>query len=458
VFKLRFFMKKLFLVMVAAVFFLFFIGDKNVFAQVIINEIMWMGTEASVNDEWIELFNSTVNEIDLLGWTLIADDGTPKINLQGQIAPWGFFLLERGDDQTVSNVVADQLYSGALGNDGEYLFLKNNLGQIIDEVDASLGWPAGSNEPIKASMARGMDGSWLTGATGISEAKDASGNTINGTPKETNNFFIFSTPTPILLPTPSSTISPTPSPFLTPTVSLTPEPTSSPTSVSPPQNYDNIFLNEVMANPGEGPEWVELYNVNNFIVDLENWFLDDLADGGSAPQKLSLTIEPYGYGLVNLGKNIFNNTGDEVYLLNSSGQEKDHFSYSKTVVGQSWGKNEDRAWCLQEPSPGEVNRGCFIKSPTGTTTPTPIAKAAPTENQNPEMISILGQSDQPETGRITSPTLKTYLMAEDNPRPKLRKESSSLPGKNWLPDWLLLSGGVLNFGVGLTRVLRKITP
>jgi len=74
------------------------------------------------------------------------------------------------------------------------------------------------------------------------------------------------------------------------------------------------------------------------------------------------------------------------------------------------------------------------------------------------MISILGQSDQPETGRTTSPTLKTYLMAEDNPRPKLRKESSSLPGKNWLPDWLLLSGGVLNFGVGLARVLRKIIP
>jgi len=478
----------------AAVFFLFFIGDKNVFAQVIINEIMWMGSSKSSQDEWIELKNNTSQKIQLNGWqienllrgnTTFTFPDEPII----EIEEGGFFLIsyyskaDQIENRTILN--NEELiwrcnghpscasFSLANSNNGD-LILKSPSGE---EVDRALGdsWPAGKKKDgIYYSMERinplDKGSNVANWATATRAENLISGVLDKATPGNENSCFLFLDPTPMFTPSPVVTASPTsillpssmPTPTLTPTPVLTPTliltPTPSPNPISLPQNYDNIFLNEVMANPGEGPEWVELYNANNFTVDLENWFLDDLANGGSAPQKFSLMIKANGLGLVNLGRNIFNNTGDEVYLLNSSGQEKDHFSYSKTVAGQSWGKNEDRAWCLQEPSPGEANRGCFIKSPTVTTTPTPIAKAAPAEDQNPEMISILGQSDQPETGRTTSPTLKTYLMAEDNPRPKLRKESSSLPGKNWLPDWLLLSGGVLNFGVGLTRVLRKIIP
>ncbi len=271
-------------------------------------------------------------------------------------------------------------------------------------------------------------------------------------------------PSPLPVPTVSgSTITPIASPTLVPTPTLTPLPTSmptptpqNPTPTNSPQDYNNIFINEVMANPSEGNEWVELYNANSFTVDLENWFLDDLADGGSAWQKFSLTIAPYGYGVVNLSRNIFNNTGDEVRLVNPYGEEKDLFSYSKTVSGQSWGKDEDGNWCLQEPTPQKINLACF--SPNPTITPTPIVENQTTDQEDQEKTKVLGNYQHYQINQTPFPSLKTYLIAEDRPKEKLRKEQSSLPRKNWLPDWLLLSGGLLNFGVGLLRVFKRMTP
>ena len=37
---------------------------------VLINEVAWMGTAVSANDEWLELYNQTEQEIDLAGWKL----------------------------------------------------------------------------------------------------------------------------------------------------------------------------------------------------------------------------------------------------------------------------------------------------------------------------------------------------------------------------------------------------
>ena len=119
--------------------------------SVVINEIAWMGTTISANNEWIELRNLTSNEIVLDGWTLQAVDGSPQINLSGQITSNGYYLLERTDDNAVPSVSADMIYIGALGNNGENLVLKDNNGNVIDQVDASAGlpaqagWPAGDN-------------------------------------------------------------------------------------------------------------------------------------------------------------------------------------------------------------------------------------------------------------------------------------------------------------------------
>lgn len=121
--------------------------------NVVINEIAWMGTEVSSNDEWIELYNNTDSPLPLEGWVFGTIDGTPEINLVGRILANSFYLLERTDDNTLPNIPADQIYTGALENGGESLELYDNFGNLIDSVNCSLGWLAGDNQ-TKQTMGR----------------------------------------------------------------------------------------------------------------------------------------------------------------------------------------------------------------------------------------------------------------------------------------------------------------
>ncbi|WP_037985635.1 phospholipase D-like domain-containing protein [Thalassobacillus devorans] len=118
--------------------------------DVIINEVAWMGTTVSYSDEWLELYNPSSQDVDLTGWSLDAQDGTPAIALSGTIPAKSYYIIERTDDSTVSGVAANLIYYGSLSNSGEVLKLRDETGNIIDEVDA---WHAGDND-TKATMER----------------------------------------------------------------------------------------------------------------------------------------------------------------------------------------------------------------------------------------------------------------------------------------------------------------
>lgn len=168
---------------------------------VVINEIAWMGTRASASDEWIELCNPTPGEINLQGWSLSAADGAPVIRLTGVIPPGGFFVLERTDEQTISDRPADQLFTGDLKNSGEWLILRDADSLLVDQVRCdSSGWFAGSNNP-KTSMEKkhpGIDGrlpaSWAANDTLTRNGSDAKGLPINGTPGAANSVYDHTLP------------------------------------------------------------------------------------------------------------------------------------------------------------------------------------------------------------------------------------------------------------------------
>lgn len=157
-------------------------------AAPVINEIAWMGTAASANDEWLELYNPGESAVDLTGWKLAADDGVPSIDLKGAIGPKGYFLLERTSDDTVKGVAADQIYTGALSNSGEALSLKDASGAVIDRLTA---WYAGANSPpatmirLDAAKAGTDPASWAT-STKAGAAADAKGAAIIGSPRLEN--------------------------------------------------------------------------------------------------------------------------------------------------------------------------------------------------------------------------------------------------------------------------------
>lgn len=126
---------------------------------VVFSEIAWMGTAVSANDEWIELFNSGDTPVDFSGWKIQDGDGGLSVSLSGVVAPGGYFLLERTDDESVAGIPADKVYTGALSNTGETLSLFDAGGALIESIDS---WHGGDNT-TKFTMQRAADG-WCTAA------------------------------------------------------------------------------------------------------------------------------------------------------------------------------------------------------------------------------------------------------------------------------------------------------
>ncbi len=133
-----------------------------------------MGSTDNANAEWIELYNKGGEVISLSGWTLLAQSGTPSINLSGSIAPGAYFLLERTADTSVPNISADQIYSGALANGGGTLFLKDNTGATIDEVVGGTSWVNIGGDNTTKNTPQRSGTAWVTG-TPTPKAQNNSG-------------------------------------------------------------------------------------------------------------------------------------------------------------------------------------------------------------------------------------------------------------------------------------------
>jgi hypothetical protein len=242
----------------------------------VINEIAWSGTAANSNHEWIELFNPTATSIALNAWTL-SDGDDINITLNGTISAFGYFLLERTSDATISDIPADLIYTGALNNAGETLTLRDPSGAIVDTVNTSSAtWFAGSASPNYFSMERrdpaGADiaTNWLSNNGILRNGKDANNSPINGTPKQINSATRILTAT--LTPTPSHT------PTLTPTPSRTPTPTATRVAA-------RLLITEVLYDGtlnDDGDEFIEIYNPNATTIDLGGYKIGDEETRGNS--------------------------------------------------------------------------------------------------------------------------------------------------------------------------------
>lgn len=141
-------------------------------ASVRVNEIAWMGTAVSANDEWVELAyypdgdgTSVAESANLAGWHLAGKDGSPNIALKGYITPGGYYLIERTSDATLPNTPADLVasFSKGLSNSGETLVLTDASGTVMDRVVGGNDWSKiGGDNKTKYSAQRTGSG-WTTG-------------------------------------------------------------------------------------------------------------------------------------------------------------------------------------------------------------------------------------------------------------------------------------------------------
>lgn len=323
--------------------------------SLIINEIAWMGTLnldkiPYPNDEWLELHNPTDKTIKLEGWLLRSDDSVFGVDLVGEIPAGGYFLLEKGDDQVISNIKADQVYiSIVLNNSGESLRLIDPSGTIIDTANKSgTFWPAGSTITT-CSMERSgstkidAPGAWFTSAGGTYTAKGRDANLICGSPKAKNWAYNITA---------------------TPTIAASRTPTVTPTGFLP----SSVVINEFVVQPREdfnndgkvnsGDSFIELINLSSSRISLKNWRLDDQEFDSS----------PYVIGDVILegnGKTVFFNKNTSIFL--SSGSESVRlYKSNQTLVDvftYTFNPEPGPSWCRFVDGYGPWTFGC-VPSPT----------------------------------------------------------------------------------------------
>jgi hypothetical protein len=342
--------------------------------SVIINEIAWMGTNALATDEWIELYNTTSSAINLAGWRLRTLDAEPNIVLTGVIPARGYYLLERRE-LAVSDIDADQIYSGALSDTGERLYLYNASNFIVDYANTySTTWLAGSitNNRSMERRAVVVDSrtSWVTNMGVVRNGKDANNAAINGTPKRQNWAFTV-------------TLTPSPRPTLFPTRTQPPQPRPVINEFLPRADFDWNQDGKVDVFD----EFIEVANLGPVDVNLRGWRLDDEANSGSNLYTLPDRVLKPGERALFFGLQsniLLSDGGDTVRLLSPTGVIFDAQTYPVVkVADQSWCRLPDLrgSWfpdCFPTPNAVNERRGQIPSLPPGTGLEEPLCRLADT--------------------------------------------------------------------------------
>lgn len=173
-------------------------SDANQPGDVVINEINWAGNNTTIDDEWLELKNTSGSPVDVSGWKLEgAASGIIVITIPSGIIPAnGFFLISNFDSTTSKVNVSPDFVTATLQLDNTSLkvVLKTASDIIMDSADDGTSIPAaGINSPLpKKSMERitppgdgTQSANWQNASTHTN--MDLGGPTDEfGTPKSTN--------------------------------------------------------------------------------------------------------------------------------------------------------------------------------------------------------------------------------------------------------------------------------
>lgn len=289
-----------------------------------INEIAWMGTNASQYGEWIELYNNSSDTMSLQGWTINKrKDNNDLIitSLTKEINSHSYYLIERTTPSMLDPVpnVEDETgkWNNSLSNSGELLILKDKDGIIIDSVDGLDDWKIngspetiGDNETPKRT-AQLIGSSWKT---------------LPPTPKtENKNQEEIKSDKPLLKPIYKST----------------------------------VRFNEILANPSGNEntdEFIELFNTSDTIVDLSSWSLKDASVSGKYAFPTNTSVQPKGFFVIYRKTFGFalNNSNETLSLLDPNGVVQDTLSYKTAYEDISYNFTPS-GWRGGTPTPDAPN-------------------------------------------------------------------------------------------------------
>lgn len=351
--------------------------------QIFISEINWAGSANSTADEWIELFNATSESVDLSGWILtgaatngdalsIADGFTIESSSAALIANYPF-----EHEKTTLNIAPDLVTSAlSLPNSSIKIMLTTPDGLVVDEVTKDDR--AGGTDPV-VSMTRLDDMTWAASTDSVNlldlNQLGTPGVHVMNAPEapseQTEPDVAEDTATqedlpPLVYGCPTTTTqegseedtdvesadpleneetnsSPEPEQVDVTEVSVQPTFTPAPSSTStlepePDLSYPHTLqLNEIVSDPEDGTEWVEILNTGNEVINLLDFGLMD--GSGKLTTFPAVELNPRDFYIVEDPAGNLNNAGDSVHLFDPSGFIIDEMSYGDDLPAPDKGES-----------------------------------------------------------------------------------------------------------------------
>ncbi|MDD5470019.1 MAG: lamin tail domain-containing protein [Candidatus Peribacteraceae bacterium] len=267
--------------------FLFFLVCVALYARrtsaaAVISEVLWMGSERSTADEWVEL--AGVGEAqDMSGWTLttLAGNGEEVAMVrfaEGTVIQAGGYMVISNfgaQESCLLNEPAIVTTAVALPNSKLLLRLYDASGALVDQADDGIGEPfAGINASgagTRASMERidltlpgDQRENWAHATVKLGLDEECA---VLGTPGRGREV-VEVVEVPEVVEVEEENASSTSSTSST-------SPTSSFASSSSLSSPPLIFITEILANPpgADDAEWVEIANLGAESVDIAGWVL-----------------------------------------------------------------------------------------------------------------------------------------------------------------------------------------
>ncbi|PLX25116.1 hypothetical protein C0580_03265 [Candidatus Parcubacteria bacterium] len=313
-------------------FFVVAIKAQSAETDLLISEIMYDVSGVDGGHEWIEIFNSSQESITASSTWRFFDGSNHSLSLyQGSSTISGYEFVILADN--AENFLLDYPdFSGTVFD--TVMSLPNSSSSL------AIGFDNGESYPVLSdynSLWGGGDGMSLEKITLNKDSQESNWQTsyvVGGTPGHPNS-------------------------------------TSSIEEVSEENNQENlwpqIIISEFIPDPegSDDEEWIEIYNVNDELVELENFALGDNSLRRFVFDD-SLVIEAKSYLLLEketTGISLNNSGGDSVKIYNPNEELQEEVNYQDCIEGRSYARREDAFVWTKSPTPGRNNEFIFNQAP-----------------------------------------------------------------------------------------------
>lgn len=173
-------------------------------------------------------------------------------------------------------------------------------------------------------------------------------------------------------------------------------------SAAPPRNDapatypSGIFINEILPNPegaDETEEWIELYNSNNFDVDLAGWQIQDIAGTTTTftiPKNTMISANGFIVFKRPETKIMLNNDEDGLSLSTPDKKIVDSTNFTKAPLDQSYNKTGSGwAWSpILTPGSKNIVAAVVTKTPSTSSGPNGLPKIQNSDKNNTVELAL----------------------------------------------------------------------